>query len=691
MNKERENKWLILIEEKEVAVSLLTAEGKLLVSQEKGWDGEDPNSLVAGLDSGIGDCLAKEEGIGRPSQSIFILPPFWVSHRSQVLPTRKKILEHVCKQLNLTPEGFLVGEEVLANFYDNFTGVYFGSEYLRFSVIKDKTVEVQEELQNGEDIDPEDVSVFLRQLNGKAIVPQQIIFWGKIKEGNKDRLLTYDWQEEKLFDRSPKIKIVLWEEFFQLVGQVVQGEIELEVVEDKVESREPKPEIKAEKTEGQTFGFSNQDVAEEEDFQFQPQANLKPEPKPEEEQKTPRPKINLKEKLSKIKLPSLNFSFRSGKKRLKFLVIPFVLLGGLFLSWQFSKAVINIYVTPEELSEELEVRLSKEAKALDIDQGIIPVDEVSVEKTGSKSRAATGEKLIGEKAKGEVTIFNRTSEKTTFESGTSLYGPGNLEFVLDSQVSVASKTADLATGVDRWGETTTSITAADIGSEYNLAEESLFTISDYPEDDYLGRNSESLSGGTSRKIRAVSDEDRENLKESLTEDLISQAEEELKSKLSDSQIIEGGFSTSIVSEEFSAEVDDEVDELKLDLTVQVTAAKISQERLIKIAQQVLGEKIESGDELREGSLRARLDIDEAVDNQDSISGLLILKGRVYPKIVSQELSQKLVKSKENRAKETIRQSYSRIYRYEIDYQFPWLKYFSYLPPKPENIIIEVRE
>ncbi len=711
-----ENKWIILIEEKEAVVGMLTESGELMVSQEKGWDGEDPNSLVAALDSGIGTCLAKEEGIPRPERTVFILPPFWVSHRSEVLPSRKKILQHVCKQLRINPEGFLVGEEVLANYYDDFVSVYFGSNYLRFSVLKEKSVEVQEELENGEDIDPEDVAIFLRQLNGKAMIPQELVFWGKIKDGNKDRLLSHQWQEEKIFDRVPKIKVFLWPEFLKMAAQVIKGEVKLEVVPQKTSlAKEPEEELVTEvepkskpepepEPEVDAFGFSSTDVAQGEwgagskkpEEEAEPSEEEKPavskiEPKPEQEQK-PKPKpigAGLKKKLPKIKMPKISFAFLG--QRWVFIVIGFLIVfgGGLFLSWRFSKATVMIYVTPEELSDEVEVQLDSEAKSVDLDNGIIPADQVSVEKDGEKSRATTGEKLIGEKSTGEVKVFNRTAERAEFDAGTSLSGPGGLEFVFNNDVSVASKTADLNTGVDRWGETTAEVTAGEIGAEYNLAAESTFTIADNSEDDYLARNESAFSGGTSRKIRAVSEEDLAKLRESLSEELKSEAEKELKSKLSDSQLISGSLEASIVEEEFTAEVGDEVDNVGLEMTAKVTAAKISQERLLKIAEQVLSEKIEAGYELRDGSLKAKLDVNE--DDEEGISGTLTLKGEAYPEIDKEKLSREVISKKEDKAKELIRQSYPRIYRHEVNYQFPWLKYIGYLPLKPENIIIKVEE
>lgn len=693
MGQESKSKWLILIEEKEAVVGMLTESGNLFVSDQKGWDGSDPNSLVASLDSGIGSCLAKEDGLPRPKRTIFILPPFWINHRGEVLSTHKKTLEYVCKQLNLDPEGFLVGEEVLANFYENFVSIYFGSQYLRFSVIKEKSVEVQEELENGEDIDPQDVAVFLRQLNGKAMVPQQLVFWGRIKEGNKDRLLSYNWQKEKLFDSTPKLKALAWPEFFELFAQIVQGEVKLEVVEAPNQISEVPSEngsgLKKEEPES-TFGFSSQDVAARKGWQAEIEEEKEPKSKPEPEPE-PKPKLKPEKKklrLPKIKLPAVKLP--KVKLRLRLLAIPLVLIGGLFLSWRFSKARVEIYVTPKELSEELQVKLAPEAKSLDLDKGIIPVDEVGVEKSESKDRAATGDKLIGEKATGEVKLFNRTAERAEFEAGTSLFGPGDLEFVLDNDVSVASKTADLSTGVDRWGETVASVTAGDIGAEYNSAADSLFSIGEYSDDDYLAKNPEPFSGGTSRKIRAVSEADQESLIDSLSEDLMSLAEKELKSKLSDSQIIDGSFTATVVDEEFSAQVGEEAENISLDLTVKVTAAKISQEKLLKIAEEILVEELESGYEVKEGSLMAKLDVDEDSE-KDSLTGKLTLKGKAYPKIDKEELRQKLVRKKESRAKKLTREAYPRIYRLKIFYQLLPLRYFSYLPPKPENIIISVKE
>jgi hypothetical protein len=392
----------------------------------------------------------------------------------------------------------------------------------------------------------------------------------------------------------------------------------------------------------------------------------------------------------KIKLPKFSFAFLKSKKAYAFLALPLILGGFLFFGYRFSKATVKIYVTPDELSDEIEVSLESGAENFDAEKGILPVEEVMVEKSGSKTIAATGKKLIGEKAVGEVKIFNRTSERAEFEAGTSLIGPDNLEFVLDNDVFVASKTADLETGVDRWGETSASVTAGNIGTDYNLASNTTFTIGDYSEDDYLARNPEAMSGGTSREIRVVSEDDQQKLKDDLIEDLKNQAEEELKTKLADTRIIEGSFQSTVVEEDYTADVGDEVDEVGLDLTINLTAAKINHQSLTEIAGKVLGDKTEEGYELKEGSLTAKLDIDTNQDGEKT-AGRLTLKGKVYPKVNIEDLKNQLTSKKETAAKELIRKTYPRIYRDEIVYQLPLTKIFGYLPPRSENIIISVEE
>ena len=481
------------------------------------------------------------------------------------------------------------------------------------------------------------------------------------------------------------------EEFFRYLTQLISQEEEQEEAEEQSVAEEKEEPTEKEEL---NFGFQLDDVAEslpKEEFS---------EPEPQEESSAVEPiekEVSTKPKKKRrfnLKLPQLkNRLFKRRvvkfpKKPFIWLSLPLGVLGAILMLWFFSQVKLTIYLTPETVKAELEVQLDPQAEELSIDQGIVPIDQVSLVVKGEKSRSTTGEKLVGEKARGEVVIYNRTSQSRTFPAGTVLTGPGGLKFVLDEEVRVASKTPDLVSGVDRWGEAKAAVTAAKIGANYNLAAESVFLVDDLSRDQFLAKNQEAFTGGTSRQIRAVSKEDRDKLEQALREELIEQAKEELRSgEDRQGRLFFKGLKTKVRQRQFSAAVGDETEELRLNLELEVTVPQLAQEQLIKLAQSVLAQQIKPGFRLDSQSVTADLDSIE-VSEEGVVQGQLRLSGRAYPQINRSELVSKLRGKKLSQAAEVIR-SYPRVYRYQFEFRPSWFRWFGFLPLRQENISIEL--
>jgi len=109
-------------------------------------------------------------------------------------------------------------------------------------------------------------------------------------------------------------------------------------------------------------------------------------------------------------------------------LLPLLFLTVLGLLWWFwPQAVVTLRVSPQFLEESFTVKVVPGA-ALSVEEGVIPGEEVAITVEGKKSAATSGEKEVGEKAAGEVTIYNRTEVEETLEKGTKLIAPGDLEF-----------------------------------------------------------------------------------------------------------------------------------------------------------------------------------------------------------------------------------------------------------------------
>lgn len=674
---------MILIEESEVVACLFKGGGNLFVSKPKGWNGKDKEDLLAALDSSRGECLSSAGNDQGPQETIFILSPFWVDDKGEILETRKQILKEVCQFLSLSPLGFLVGDEALAQYFDSFVSICFSQKHFVISVVQSGEVEARDQVEDGVGVEFEELVMSLEKMKVSTSIPQKLIFWGRIDQKLREEIISYQWEKKKVFDQRPEIEIFSWVDFFDHLARIVSREKLSEVRESEVREREVKPEP--------NFGFVADDVA----VSGQPEIDKqKLAESMETIQQEPKTEKVTKKRFS-LKLPQFSFSLAFLKSlfaRKGILVLSSALglaLMTLILSWYFSKSTVEIFITPEVIAKKIEVQMDPSAKEFDLEKGIIPVEQLEMTLEGEKTEPTTGEKLIGEKAKGEVTVYNRTSDSKTFEAGTILNGPGGLKFILDDEVSVASKTADLVSGVDRWGEVKVVIAAVDIGAEYNLAADSVFSIADYSDDDFLAKNPESLSGGSSRQIRAVSEEDQENVKKLLIKELSSEAKKKLKIKPSEGQILGESLQTEVIDADYTAAVGDEEDVLGLKLKLRAKVAKLSNERLDQLAREVLKKEANENFKLDQESIEVDLNVKETGED-GVIFGEMNLKAKAYPQIDREKIAGELAAKKRTSIQQLIR-SYPRIYRYQVIFKPGLFKLFGFLSPQARNINIEIKE
>lgn len=268
-------------------------------------------------------------------------------------------------------------------------------------------------------------------------------------------------------------------------------------------------------------------------------------------------------------IPDLSglFDFLPGKV---FLIIGLVLVlglgaGGIWAIGQFSHAAVKIYVQPEILEQEADIVVNPEAKTVDSSINEIPAKLLQIDESDSLKKPATGKKTVGDKAKGAVTLYNKTTTGSkTFSSGTILNGPDNKQFTLDGDVTIPVASSDLE-GIT-FGKIKANVTAIDIGSDYNLSSgQKEFTIKEYPSSSYSGAADAAFTGGSSRQIKIVTDDDKKQLLSDLTSKLRDKARQDLRTKLdTGDELITESFEKVSDAPKYSADTGDEANDLTLD-------------------------------------------------------------------------------------------------------------------------------
>ncbi|MCL5970849.1 MAG: baseplate J/gp47 family protein, partial [Patescibacteria group bacterium] len=154
------------------------------------------------------------------------------------------------------------------------------------------------------------------------------------------------------------------------------------------------------------------------------------------------------------------------------------------------KSTITIELKPKIIEKNQPVSFIVD-KNSDFSNKIIQGQYVEVSKNGTLSAPATGKKEIGEKAKGNVTIYSRLTSEKTLTAGTVIASSNDLNFTLDSDVKLASSSADASS------DPTTAkvgVTAKSIGKEYNLPSNTKFTFGDLPATTIVAKNETAFGG-----------------------------------------------------------------------------------------------------------------------------------------------------------------------------------------------------
>ena len=181
----------------------------------------------------------------------------------------------------------------------------------------------------------------------------------------------------------------------------------------------------------------------------------------------------------------------------------------------------------------------------------------------SASRDATGEKTIGEKAKGEVTLYNRTYQSKTIPAGTKLTTNASVAFVTDSAAQIAS-----ASGVPvQDGSATVAVTAVAVGPEGNISKNTKLLASSFPESDIYAVSSKEFSNGYKKTVIVFSEKDKTALEEAAEQKAKNSARDAFqKEKGSNYVLLTETFTPSEEKSDYSADVGDET--RNVDLTYQ---------------------------------------------------------------------------------------------------------------------------
>lgn len=343
-----------------------------------------------------------------------------------------------------------------------------------------------------------------------------------------------------------------------------------------------------------------------------------------------------------------------------------LLLFGAYVVLALPKAEVKIVVEQRPLEREATLTASTTVTTIDIETRKIPAQLKTSTQSGTLKTATTGTKKIGTNAKGTITIYNGTDFPKTFSAGQKVTSTGGtaLKFTLDTTVTVPKRTGTLITGYTP-GKEDVAVTAVDIGSQYNLAANTNFTLDNNDATSFQAQNAQPISGGSSKDVQVVTQADLDKLLEDLNKELIAKARVEIeKQGTSDDQVIDKAVKSVATSKTYDKKVGDEASEVSLNLTLAITATVYNAQHLKEILSKTLEQAAPTGYEVSTEGIETSAELSAVEANGD-----LIFIGRIranlIPSFDKDELARNLSGKKPNAA-ETYLKAIPSVLSYQVN-------------------------
>lgn len=616
-------------------------------------------NLLKAADAAVSTAL---NGLELPlAKTIFGVAPDWIID-GKIVAEKLSLLKQLCQELDLRPLGYVLLGEAIESYLKEIEGAPLTAILVGIDG-ENGWVTLSRAGKNlgtfpmaeGEDV-AKKIEGCLRQFTQIEVLPARMIIYDGRSDlkSLEEKIMAFPWAKQLPFLHFPKVEILSGESVVKAIA--IAGGTQLG---GRFDLNEDQPEV--EEVSAEEAGFVQMETkTETKEINF-------------ESVKTPVqiPKINLnfssniKNILFKLKEKFSRFPKISEKKPSKiifYIILGLILLGfgtGVFLYF-VPKAKVFIHVTPQVFSKELEATISGQF--------------VSVSEIGSKKGVVTGKKLVGEKAKGTVTIANPSTART-FAAGTVLTSATGLKFVLASEVQMAS-----GSGVLALATANAQVTAADIGEQYNLSSGSLFTIANFSGQ---AKNEANFSGGSSHQAMVVAKIDQDRLLATLSAELTAKAKEELAAQITSGQtLLPNAITSTIAKKRFSHDIDAEAENVSLDLTMDFKGITVSKEELVQRFLDKFGTTITEGYKL--DVAKAQPEIKTAKLDKNGNAVLLVkLEANLLPEIDTAVLI-KEISGKNLTTVTGLILKQTGVSRVEFDYKFKFLP----LPWKLENISVE---
>lgn len=639
------------IANEKLTASLWTVENKnLKILEQASQEYSSLDDLVPVTDKLLDKVLGIREL--EVSKILFGVPSSWLTDEN-LKEDNLKILRNLVKELELEPLAYVETAHALVHFLEKTDGipptavlVGFEQNHLTVTVVRAGKLDGVKVVTRG-DSSGAGIEKALLTFTNVETLPSKILIYGPETAELKSQLLSYAWMSKLSFLHFPKIEILPEEIEIKSVCLAGASEIKGEV-HYKVTAFAAEEAIEEEPEAVENLGFVVGDIAgkKQEEGPFESTDLQVPFEEselalPEETVSVPENKLSTRRFLPKLPKSPIKLAILFGVIG----TLSLILIAYLFLL----KAEVKVFVEPKILEKETQVTADPKQKTVDEEAKIIPGQIVETDVSGSSKAAASGKKQIGDPAKGTVIIRNKTDGGIPLSKGTILTAQNGLKFTLDLSASAAARSAEDGT----WSKTTVTVTATSVGADGNLASGTDLTVSGYSSERLIAKAEGNFSGGTSKDVTVVSDDDQKKLLASLASDLRKQARQKLQDQLPGKKILEEALSEDNVKKSYSKHINDQASEFSLNLTIHYKGTAFEDKDLKLIVSKLVTTQVPEGFELNLEGTETQADVSK-LENMGKLIFLAKFKAKLLPKLNKDELVNKIKGKSAKEAENTLK-------------------------------------
>ncbi len=394
----------------------------------------------------------------------------------------------------------------------------------------------------------DDMQVSLESIAQSHILPNHIYLYDStdLAEESSD-LLLHSWKKN-LFIQQPRIAVVPASSVSRALLKLLEKQLcaTAPVTENKDGNQNPKEVM------GFTIGEEIIDTEDQEEFVSKKAFSFK---------------------LPKISLPS--------PRILPLLGIPLLLIGFCvgFL-YLLHRATFIITVPVEKKQSEVAILASKKPANEEVE-----LQSFTSSFSLSEKKETTGKRDVGERASGEITLYNYDEKEKQFPKGTKLQ-TDSLNYETDDSATVPASQFAPDGITKNAGKSKVKIRAVVLGTESNVEKNKRFAVTGISSNIVFGINEAAIGGGTKKIVRTISKADTENLRSFVLEKVKKSALD--KQKMEKSYFVLPELTTAQANkEQFSKEVGEEGTSLSYTSSGSVSIFRIPQKTIEAFIQKKL--------------------------------------------------------------------------------------------------------